>query len=175
MQFFRPPVRAVVAVRIAGLVAAVSSTALLAACVPDLGQLSQIKPPTSYVADKTLGAPTAIAWPAEDWWAAYNDPQLTTLIEEALKGAPDLRVAEARVRQAQAQTQVQHAALLPTVGVTGNIQETGVELNVKDVPSQVKDILPSDLQPFTQLSGKVAYEIDFFGKNRAAVAAASSQ
>lgn len=175
MLFSRPPVRAVVAVRVVGLAAAASSLALLAACAPDLGQLAQVKPPASYAAQRALGDPTASAWPSEDWWTAYNDPQLTALIEEALKGAPDLKAAEARVRQAQAQTQVQGAALLPSISAAGNVQETGVELNVKNVPQQVKDILPSDLQPFTQLSGKLAYEVDFFGKNRAAVAAASSR
>ncbi|MGZ6012086.1 MAG: efflux transporter outer membrane subunit [Caulobacteraceae bacterium] len=175
MLFLRPPVRAVVAVRIAGLAAAASSLALMTACAPDLGQLAQVKAPASYAAQKTLGEPTAAAWPAEDWWTAYNDPQLTALIEEALKGAPDLKVAEARVRQAQAQTQVQGAALLPTVSGSGNIQGTGVELNVKGLPQNVKDALPSDIQAFTQLGGKFAYEVDFFGKNRAAVAAASSQ
>ncbi|HEY4031450.1 MAG TPA: efflux transporter outer membrane subunit [Caulobacteraceae bacterium] len=175
MQFLRPPVRVDVAARITGLAAAASSLALLTACAPDLGQLAQVKPPTDYAAQKALGAPTATAWPAEDWWTAYNDPQLTGLIEEALKGAPDLKAAEARVREAQAQVQVQGAPLLPTVGVSGNIQETGVELNVKGIPDNFKSAIPSDLQPFTQLSGKVAYEIDFFGKNRAAVAAASSE
>lgn len=175
MSLLRPSVRAFVAVRIVGLAAAASSLAILAACAPDLGQLAQVKPSTSYAVQKTLGDPTTTAWPSEDWWTAYNDPQLTALIEEALKGAPDLKAAEARVRQAQAQTQVQGAALLPSISAAGNIQETGVELNVKNVPQQVKDILPSDLQPFTQLSGKLAYEVDFFGKNRAAVAAASSQ
>jgi NodT family efflux transporter outer membrane factor (OMF) lipoprotein len=175
MSLLRPPVRAVVAARIAGLVAAASSLALLAACAPDLGPLAQARPPADYAATRALGAPTATAWPSEDWWTAYHDPQLTGLIEEALKGAPDLKAAEARVRQAEAQVQIQGAALLPTVSAGGNIQETGVELNVKGLPQNVKDAIPSDLQPFTQLSGKVAYEVDFFGKNRAAVAAASSQ
>jgi NodT family efflux transporter outer membrane factor (OMF) lipoprotein len=179
MSFLRPPVRAFVAVRVAGLAATASALALalalLTACAPDLGPRAQIKPAAGYAAEKTLGAPTAAAWPSEDWWTAYNDPQLTALIEEALKGAPDLEVAEARVREAAAQTQTQGAALLPTISGSGNIQETGVELNVSGIPQQIKDALPSDLQPFTQLSGKLSYEIDFFGKNRAALAAASSK
>ena len=175
MSFLRPPVRADVALRVAGWAAAVSSLALMAACAPDLGPMAKMKPASDYAAQKTLGEPTATAWPSDDWWTAYNDPQLTTLIDEALKGAPDLRVAEARVRQAQAQVEVQHAALLPNASGSGNIQETGVELNAKGVPDQFSSFLPSDIQPFTQLGGKLAYEIDFFGKNRAAVAAASSQ
>jgi len=175
MLLLRPPVRARVAVRIAGVAAAAASMALLAACAPDLGQLAQIKPADGYAAQKTLGAPTTDTWPSEDWWTAYNDPQLTALIQEALKGAPDLKMAEARVRQAQAEAQTAGAALLPSITGAGNIQETGISLNAKGIPQQLKDGLPNTLQPFTQLSGKLAYEIDFFGKNRAAVAAASSQ
>ncbi len=175
MPFLRPPVRVAASVRIGGLAAAVSSLALLAACAPDLGQLAQVKPPASYATQKTLGAPTTTAWPSEAWWTAYNDPQLTALIEEALKGAPDLKVAEARLRQAQAQTQVQGAPLLPTISGSGSIQGTGIELNFKGTPAQFKDFLPSDIQPFTNLGGKFAYEVDFFGKNRAALAAATSQ
>jgi NodT family efflux transporter outer membrane factor (OMF) lipoprotein len=175
MQFFRPPVRADVAVRFGAMAGAVSSLALLAACAPDLGQLAQIKPATGYAAQKTLGAPTANAWPSDDWWTAYNDPQLTALVEEALKGAPDLKVAEARLRQAQAQTQVQGAPLLPTITGSGSIQGTGIELNANGIPQNFKDFLPNGVQPFTNLSGKFAYEVDFFGKNRAALAAATSQ
>lgn len=175
MLFLRPPRRAVVASRVAGLAIAASSLAMLAACAPDLGPMAQIKPATNYAAEKALGAPTATAWPSDTWWTAYNDPQLNALIEEALKGAPDLRVAEARVRLAEAQLQVQGASMLPTLGASGNIQETGVELNAKGLPDQLKNSLPKTIQPFTQLSAKLSYEVDFFGKNRAAVAAASSQ
>ncbi len=175
MSFLRPPVRAAVAVRVVGLAAAVSSLALLAACAPDLGPMAQIKPPASYATEKALGAPTATAWPSDDWWTAYNDPQLTTLILEALKGSPDLKTAEARVRSAQAQAEVQGAALLPSIGAKGSIQATAVTLGLKGIPDQVKNALPSDIQPFTQLSANLAYEVDFFGKNHAAVAAASSE
>jgi NodT family efflux transporter outer membrane factor (OMF) lipoprotein len=149
--------------------------ALLAACAPDLGQLAQMKPPAGYASQKALGAPTTTAWPSEVWWTAYNDPQLTALIEEALKGAPDLKVAEARLRQAQAQTQVSGAPLLPTITGSGSIQATGIELNAPGIPQNFKDFLPSSVQPFTNLGGKFAYEVDFFGKNRAALAAATSQ
>ena len=174
MLFLRPPMRTVVAARIAGLTA-VSSLVLLAACAPDLGPMAQLKPASDYAAQKALGAPAAAAWPAQDWWKAYNDPQLTALIEEGLKGAPDLKAAEARVRQAQAMSEQAGAALLPTLGVSGNIQETAVKLNVQGLPAQLKSSLPSTVQPFTQLGAKAAYEVDFFGKNHAAVAAASSQ
>lgn len=175
MSFLRPPVRAGGAIRVAAWAGAVSSLALMAACAPDLGPMARIKPAADYATQRSLGPPTATAWPSDDWWTAYNDPQLTALIQEALKGAPDLKVAEARVRAAEAQTEVQRAALLPNASASGNIMETGVELNAEGVPANFKQFLPTTIQPFTELSAKAAYEVDFFGKNRAAVAAASSE
>ena len=34
------------------------------------------------------------------WWTLYQDSQLTALVEAALAGAPDARIAEARLREA---------------------------------------------------------------------------
>ena len=36
------------------------------------------------------------------WWQALNDPLLSDLIAEAQQGSPDLRSAQARVRQTRA-------------------------------------------------------------------------
>jgi NodT family efflux transporter outer membrane factor (OMF) lipoprotein len=158
-----------------GLAAGASSLALLAACAPDLGPMTQEKPAAAYATQKALGAPSASAWPAENWWTAYNDPQLTALIEEAVKGAPDLRVAEARVRAAQAQAESAGAPLLPTINANGSVQATAVKINATEIPSNFKNFLPTQWQPFTQLGAKISYEVDFFGKNHAALAAATSQ
>ena len=174
MSFLCPSRRAAAAARIAGLATA-SSLVLLAACAPDLGPMPKMTAAADYAAQRSLPAPTNAAWPGQDWWKAYNDPQLDTLIDEALKGAPDLKIAEARLRQAQAHSEQAGAALLPSLNASGNIQETVIALNAKGIPSQVKDALPNTAQPFTQLGAKLAYEVDFFGKNHAALAAATSQ
>ena len=96
MSFLCPSRRAAGAARVAGL-AAVSSMALLAACAPDLGPAPKITAAADYATQRSLPAPTNAAWPGQDWWKAYNDPQLDTLIDEALKGSPDLKAAEARL------------------------------------------------------------------------------
>ncbi|MDB5460524.1 MAG: efflux system, outer rane lipoprotein NodT family [Caulobacteraceae bacterium] len=170
MSLFRLSWRASAA-RIAG---SVSVLTLLAACAPDLGPAARVKPAADYAVARSLGAPTTAVWPGQDWWTAYNDPQLNALIDEALKGSPDLKVAEARVRQAQARSQQAGAALLPSAGAKGNIQATAVQLNLAGIPASVKDALPNDWQPFTQIGANIDYQVDFFGKNRAGVAAASS-
>src|SRR5256885_3538928 len=61
--------------------------------------------PSSLAAQQTLAGARldAAAWPADQWWRGYGDPQLDALIAEALAGSPSLEIAEARLRSAQAQ------------------------------------------------------------------------
>jgi NodT family efflux transporter outer membrane factor (OMF) lipoprotein len=56
------------------------------------------------------------AWPAADWWKRYDDPQLDRLVDEALKGSPTLRAADARVRKALAAAGVIHASRMQFTG-----------------------------------------------------------
>ena len=49
----------------------------------------------------SFAAPVA-AWPGDEWWRAYGDPQLDALIDEALHNAPDLDLAQARLEAAAA-------------------------------------------------------------------------
>lgn len=171
MLLFRPSRRGA---RLVGLTV-VSALALLAACAPDLGVAPQMSPAANYAAERALGAADAKAWPDQDWWKAYHDPQLDALIDEALAGSPDLKAAEARWRAAGAQAEQAGAALMPSLNASGGVQATGIELNLPGLPQSVKQAVPTHVQPVTQLGAKLQYEIDFFGKNRAAVAAASSQ
>jgi hypothetical protein len=46
----------------------------------------------------------ALAEPTESCWQSYGDSQLDALIREALAGSPNIAVAEARLRRAQAAT-----------------------------------------------------------------------
>lgn len=57
-------------------------------------------------------------FPRQDWWSALGDPQLDALIDEALRGAPSLDVADARVRQAQAQAGLADAARKPSLSAS---------------------------------------------------------
>jgi outer membrane protein TolC len=68
------------------------SLAALAACAPDLGPLPRPTPVQSLESQKSFAAPEA-SWPQADWWKAYGDPQLDGLMDEALAGSPDLKIA----------------------------------------------------------------------------------
>lgn len=52
----------------------------------------------------------ALTVPNQEWWRAFNDPQLDALLTDALRDSPTLAQAMARVRSAQAQAQAANAA-----------------------------------------------------------------
>src|SRR5580704_16318899 len=75
--------------RVGGRLAHASLTAgalLLAACagLPNGGSRPQIKPADSYQDTQSFTA-AATDWPSDRWWDAYGDPQLSGLIDEAVK------------------------------------------------------------------------------------------
>ena len=145
---------------------------LLGACatVPDLGAAPKPEPAAALASTRSFQAPAA-AWPADRWWTAYGDAQLDALIDEALQGSPDLAAAQARVRKAEAAQASAHAALLPTLGAQGAVVETKQSYNSGIPPAFV----PHGYNDAGQLTLNFNYEFDFWGKNRSAVAAASSE
>ena len=144
----------------------------LGACAPNLGDKPQIQPPGSYETAKSFAAPVA-EWPQETWWKAYGDPQLDQLIDEALAGSPDLKIAAARVRAAEAMADITGANLWPTVIGVASVQETEETLN-NGFPPAFKPYLPRGWHHAAEIAAGLDYELDFFGKNRAALAAATS-
>ncbi|MGA2880971.1 MAG: efflux transporter outer membrane subunit [Bryobacteraceae bacterium] len=56
------------------------------------------------------------------WWQQFQDPALTSLVEEALKANLSLALAEASLRQARALRGIASAGLLPSATASGTIQ-----------------------------------------------------
>ena len=70
-------------------------------------------PPGWTGAGGAASAPGAVG--EQPWLAAFKDPQLDALVQEALKYNPDLQVTAARVEQAASYVKVAGATLLPQV------------------------------------------------------------
>lgn len=155
----------------ATLFSAVLSTVFLTACAP----LPTTHPSPTMADIAALGtvAPSAAAaaWPADDWWARYGDAQLDTLMAEALRGAPDLAVAQARLAQAEGIAQQQGAALRPAVQATASALDTRQSRNYLTPAS----MLPKGWQVYGNAGLDFSWDFDFWGRNRAALAAATSQ
>jgi multidrug efflux system outer membrane protein len=110
------------------------------------------------------------AVPTLDWWRGFRSKELTEVIEEARQANLDIAAAVARIVQADAQARVTGAALLPNVALNGSA--------TRSRPSQSTGGSgggsSSGGSEFNNLSTSLtaSYEIDFWGKNRAALRAA---
>ncbi|WP_050463833.1 efflux transporter outer membrane subunit [Herbaspirillum autotrophicum] len=155
-----------------GLTGAVLLALALGGCAQfsELGPRAEPKTITDYQSTQTL-AGTAAAWPEDAWWKIYGDQQLNALIDEALRGAPSLAAAQARLLKAEGIAQQQGAALLPQVSANASLDHMKQSYN-NGVPA---DFVPKDYNNETQATLNFSYEIDFWGKNRAALAAATSE
>jgi len=129
------------------------------------------KAPEAYATAQTLPASDAAAWPADAWWKGYGDAQLDALVDEALTGSPTLAQAEARLRRAQALANQAKAAQLPSVSANGSVERAKQSYNY-GIPA---DFVPQGYNDYGRLSLDFSWELDFWGKNRAAVAAATSE
>lgn len=63
-------------------------------------------------------APEALA----AWWQQLGDRQLDQLIGEALTAAPDIRIAQAKLRQSRASQNLAQANLNPSLGISGSLK-----------------------------------------------------
>jgi len=158
--------RSVRAVLLAG-----GATVALSACatVPKLGPAPQAKAPATYATAQTFSAPTA-DWPTDQWWTVYQDPQLDTLVDEALAGAPTLAQAQARVRQADALSEQTGAALAPQIGVDASVSGVKQSYN-QGIPSA---LVPHGWRDAGSVAISMAWDLDLFGRNRANLAAAKA-
>jgi len=75
---------------------------------------------TSATISTASTAPATLA----SWWKQLNDPLLDQLIAEALTAAPDLRSAQAKLRQARASENLAQANLLPSVGASASAKRS---------------------------------------------------
>lgn len=101
------------------------------------------------------------------WWRAFGDAQLNTLVDQAVAGNPNLQVARARLARAQASADIAESALKPKVNG---------ELDLNRQKFNSNYIYPAPLGGSTQNIGLLqlgaSWELDFFGKNRTALEAA---
>ena len=121
---------------------------------------------------RTAGAVDSIAtvWPEQRWWAGWRDAQLDALVERTLAGQPSLQTAQARVRQAQAAADAANGARAPQVNLS---------VDLSDQRFTEKGLIPPPLAGATEWNNSAqfgaSWEIDLFGRQRAALDASIGQ
>jgi len=166
-RFLPSPQRSRLPMAVAGLLAATALSACASLPAPTPARVA--KAPQSYATAESLAAPRA-EWPGDGWWTAYGDRQLDGLMEEALAGSPNLAAAQARVRKAEAMAAIARSRTLPTVSANASAEEMKQSYNL-GIPPQ---FVPQGYNDYGRATLDFSWELDFWGKNRAAVAAAVS-
>jgi multidrug efflux system outer membrane protein len=125
----------------------------------------------------TASVPTAYRGPAPEeaaktdsaslgeqkWWEVFRDEQLQSLIRTALQQNYDVRIAAARILQAQAQLGITRADQFPSVS-------GGADLSAQRTAKS--SVFPAIQQSTGQLSLSAAWQLDFWGRYRRATEAA---
>ena len=119
-------------------------------------------------APTTSTASDAAAKP--QWWTRFGDAQLNTLVALALQNSPTLKLAQARVDRALAFTDLSRSAELPAVNGTLDATRQRFSANGVYPPPLAGNVFETANAQVT-----ASYELDLFGKNRAALDAALGQ
>ncbi|MFL6672587.1 MAG: efflux transporter outer membrane subunit [Massilia sp.] len=107
------------------------------------------------------------AWPNEQWWLEYNDPQLNQLVAKALQDSPTLAAAQARVATARAAVRAEQASSGAQVGLNASLNRQRYSSNGL-FPEPIGGAWFDD----STVQLKASYDFDWWGKHRAQVAAA---
>ncbi len=103
------------------------------------------------------------ALPKLDWWRGFRSRELTGIVEQSLDSNLDIAAAIARIVQADAQSRISGAALLPDIGLGAGASRSQSSRSTSG-STAISNNLSATLS--------ASYEIDFWGKNRALLRAA---
>jgi multidrug efflux system outer membrane protein len=128
----------------------------------------QTQVPASWIEGATAQPPSAAQFQdLVHWWTTFNDPMLSALVGRAIQFNLDLKLAQARIRQARAARNVTAAGLGPTVNAGGSYVygASGVQT------ATGRKNLTSSLY---RTGLDAAWELDIFGGVRRSVEAADA-
>ncbi|MGA9659310.1 MAG: efflux transporter outer membrane subunit [Asticcacaulis sp.] len=105
------------------------------------------------------------------WWKGMGDAQLQTLLAQASENSPTLAEAEARLNQAEASLSQYRAANRPSVDL--NVKPTETKQSYKYLFPE--EAVPKGYKDYGLATLNLNWDLDFWGRNRAAVSAATTQ
>src|SRR5580704_5458650 len=123
--------------------------------------------PQEYRTPEPQQATQASSLGNEQWWQLYQDPVLTQLIHTAIAQNYDVRIAAARVLEAQAQVGITRSNQFPSASV-------GADIYSQQNP-KVSDVFPAYQVNAGDLNLSVIWNLDFWGKYRRRTEAARAQ
>jgi len=105
------------------------------------------------------------------WWEIFGDPELNKLEEQVADSNQNLKVAEARFREARAAIRFNRAAQFPTISTSPSASYVKSSDFSPNFPSKIQQSTKGDfVLPFD-----LSYELDLWGRVRRSVAAAREE
>jgi NodT family efflux transporter outer membrane factor (OMF) lipoprotein len=142
---------------------------VLALCLGACAQLPEMTPTSKVRETASLGIDSSQSAPvlAPQWWLAFGDDQLSTLIEQALQANPTLKLVHTRVARARAGVTLADSA--SQLQVNAQLDATRQQITKNGI---YPPPLAGSVLDMGTLQLGASWELDFFGKNSAALAAA---
>ena len=109
------------------------------------------------------------------WWRQWNDPVLSSLIEQGLQQSHDIRIAQSRLQEARANTRLADADKGPTVGLSGDARHLHTNSSLSKEARAMLEQMPQAAGLGEKMSGdgntfttgfSASWEPDIFGKKR---------
>nr|WP_165388291.1 efflux transporter outer membrane subunit [Sphingomonas populi] len=102
------------------------------------------------------------------WWEALGDATLNGLVDDALAHSPNIDLAQARIREAQAQLTSKRANELPSISANATYLHAGLPGTNLGGSSSDSGSSSSDISSlnFYNLGGQASWEVDLFGGGR---------
>ncbi len=119
--------------------------------------------PSRYTGSSANPTIAEAALPKIDWWRGFRSRELTGIVEQARDANLDIAAAIARIVQADAQSRVSGAPLLPDIGLNADGSRSRSSRSVSPNASDTNSL---------SATLSASYELDFWGKNRAALRSA---
>jgi NodT family efflux transporter outer membrane factor (OMF) lipoprotein len=145
--------------------------------VPEQWSASATAPAKAAVSTVTPTAPQAV-----EWWASFQDPTLTSLVERSAAANLDLRAAVLRIEEARAQRDVTAAGLWPSLAANASYSRNLISENTPNgVVFGITQKLPlppgvTITNPYSQYQAgaTASWELDLFGRVRRSIEAADA-
>jgi NodT family efflux transporter outer membrane factor (OMF) lipoprotein len=124
---------------------------------------------TAEQSSKTTTAPVQLV----EWWEAFKDPTLSSLVEMAARSNLDVRLAEARIRQSRAALGVAGAPLWPGLS-SSLIYERSSSSSAVVTSGGPALATAGGLRELFQVGLDASWEVDIFGGTRRNIEAAGA-
>ena len=114
------------------------------------------------------------------WWSSFNDPKLTSLVQQSAAQNLDVKQAVLRIEEAQAQTAVVAGGLWPSLSANASWSRQRISTNTPNgviFGLNFPGLPPILTNPFSQyqLGLGASWTLDLFGTARRSIEAANAQ